>query len=462
VMGKGGGIDIELVRHYVASRLPGIPRYRQRLEYIPIENHPVWVDDDHFDLVYHVRHTSLPRPGSDPQLRELCARLLERPLNRSKPLWEIWVVEGLAGGRFALLMKVHHCMVDGLGGVELLAALLQPTPETPTTDVTPWAPRPAPSSAELLRDEVARRAKMSVELARRLRRNDGGREPGEVGWGRSLQAVWELVREGIRRPVASPLNVTIGPHRRFHWATCDLAAFKEVKNQLGGTVNDVVLTVVSGAVRTFFDRRGFAADGIDFRAAVPVNVRAEAERHTTGNRVSAWLVSLPIHERRPIRRLLAVQEMSRHLKETNQAIGGRMLTQAAEWTSTNVLTLGALLSSRVQPFNLIVTNVPGPQFPLYLLGARMEAIYPQVPLFESQALGIALFSYDGKLFWGFNGDWDALPDLDEFVRDIEASFRALCRAAQRRRTAATVKRTRRPTPEPASARPLRPAANLRW
>jgi diacylglycerol O-acyltransferase / wax synthase len=460
---KDGGIDIARIRRYVDSRLPSIPRYRQRLAYIPVENHPVWIDDDHFDLVYHVRHTSLPRPGSDPQLRELCARILERPLNRAKPLWEIWVIEGLAGRRFGLVMKVHHCMVDGLGGVELLAALLQPTADTPSVAATAWQPRPAPSSAELLRDEVARRAKMSIELARRLRSNSAAGEPGEGGWGGSLKAVWELVREGIRRPVPSPLNQPIGPHRRFHWATCDLAALKEVKNELGGTLNDVVLATVSGAVRAFFERRGFAADGMDFKVAVPVNVRAEEERHTTGNRVSAWLVSLPIHEHRPTRRLLAVQELSRHLKESNQALGGRMLTQAAEWTSTNVLTLGALLSSRVQPFNLIVTNVPGPQFPLYLLGARMEAIYPQVPLFESQGLGIALFSYDGKLFWGFNGDWDVLPDLEEFVRDIEASFRGLSRAARRRHTAAG---TATPAPRPVSALasppPLRRAANARW
>jgi len=355
-------------------------------------------------------------------------------------------------------------MVDGLGGVELLAALLQPTAEVQSPPAhgaaTEWRPRPAPSSAELLRDEVARRAKLSIGLARRVRRTGAKGEPGEEGWGRTLQAVWELVREGIRRPVASPLNQPIGPHRRFHWATCDLAGFKEVKQQLGGTVNDVVLSVVSGAVRTFFERRGFAANGMDFKVAVPVNVRAAAERHTTGNRVSAWLVSLPIHERRPTRRLFAVQETSRHLKETNQAIGGRMLTQAAEWTSTNVLTLGAMLSNRVQPFNLIVTNVPGPQFPLYLLGARMLAIYPQVPLFENQALGIALFSYAGKLFWGFNGDFDALPDLEEFVHDIEASFRGLHRAAQRQRVATG----RKPTPQQPQSQPmtLRPAANSRW
>jgi len=463
---KDGGIDIARIRQYIDSRLPSIPRYRQRLAYIPVENHPVWIDDDHFDLGYHVRHTSLPRPGSDPQLRELCARLLERPLNRAKPLWEIWVVEGLAGGRFALLMKVHHCMVDGLGGVELLAALLQPVPDAGSAGVvngaSDWRPRPAPSSRTLLRDEVARRAKMSIELARRLRRNGAAGEPGEVGWGGSLKAVWELVREGIRRPVTSPLNQPIGPHRRFHWATCDLAAFKEVKNQFGATVNDVVLSVVTGAVRAFFERRGFNAAGMDFKAAVPVNVRAEAERHTTGNRVSAWLVSLPIHERRPTQRLLALQEMSRHLKQTNQAIGGRMLTQAAEWTSTNVLTLGALLSSRVQPFNLIVTNVPGPQFPLYLLGARMEAIYPQVPLFENQGLGIALFSYDGKLFWGFNGDWDVLADIEAFVQDIEASFRGLCRAARRQRIAPTPKVTRQQPPDLQRLPRLRSAANSKW
>lgn len=425
-----GGIDVQRIRTYVEAHLASVPRYRQRLAYIPVENRPVWVDDDHFDLTYHVRHVALPRPGTDPQLQEVCARILERRLDRAKPLWEIWVIEGLAGGRFALLMKVHHCMVDGLGGVELLAKLLRPTPDATVEAPAEWHPRRSPDTARLLRDEIARRTRIANQLVRWLRSNNWEQEAGEGGWGGRLQAAWELVRQGVHRPVTTPLNQQLGPHRRLHWGTCDLAALKEVRSRLGGTVNDVVLSAVGGAVRSFFAARKFAPESADFRVAVPVNMRAEEEQRALGNRVSAWLVSLPIHESCAMRRLHAVRDLSHHFKETQQAIASETLLQAAEWTSTNVLSLGALLLARMQPFNLIVTNVPGPQFPLYLLGAEMEAIYPHVPLFENQSLGIALFSYNGKVFWGFNADWDALPDLDEFVQGVEANLYDLRKAAQ--------------------------------
>jgi len=427
---KGGGVDVARIRRHVASRLPHMPRYRQRLAYIPFENHPVWVDDERFELEYHVRHTSLPRPGTDAQLRELAARLLERPLHRGRPLWEIWVVEGLAGDRFALVMKVHHCMVDGLAGVELLSALLSPLPEAAVEEPVEWRPRLAPSASTLFSDELSRRLRMSADLLRGVR--DAVREPRRRGRdiGPKLAAAWRLLRDSARRPVRTPLNQPIGPYRRFGWVEHDLAVIKEIKHQLGGTVNDVVLAVMAGAVRDFFERREFCAEGLDFRVAVPVNVRTEQERRSGGNRVSAWLLSLPIHERYSARRLQAVRAQSLQVKDSGLASGAELLAQAAEWTSANVLNLGALLANQAQPFNVIVTNVPGPQMPLYLDGAPMSALYPQVPLFESQCLGVALFSYAGKLFWGFNGDFDALPDLDQFVQAIERSFRTLRKAAR--------------------------------
>jgi diacylglycerol O-acyltransferase / wax synthase len=427
-----GGVDIGRIRSYIGSRVPAIPRYRQRLAYTPIDGHPVWVDDDCFELSYHVRHTSLPRPGTEAQLREFCARLLERPLNRSKPLWEAWVIEGLSGGGFALLLKVHHCMVDGLAGAELLAALLSPVPETEWDDPPEWNPRPAPSGFELLRDEVTRRAKLPFDLLQEVR--NAVQEPREVQaqLTRRLAAAWKLVRDGVRQSGATPFNRPIGAHRRFHWAALDLGEVKAVKNRLGGTVNDVVLATVSGAVRRFLLQRQVSLFGLDFRVGVPVSVRSEEERGTAGNRVSIWIMPLCVQERYPARRLNAVRAASARFKETDQAGGGDVLAQAAEWTGANVLSMGLAVANRNPPFNLIVTNVPGPQVPLYLAGARMLAAYPLVPLFSNQGLGIALFSYDGKLFWGLNADWDTLPDVDRFAAAIEESFAELRTAAQQR------------------------------
>ena len=435
-----GGVEIGRIRQYVASRLPLIPRYRQRLAYTPVEGHPVWVDDHRFDLAYHVRHTSLPRPGTEAQLRELCARLLERPLNRAKPLWEAWVIEGLAGGRFALLLKVHHCMVDGLAGAELLAALLSPVAETEWDDPPEWKPRPVPSRFELLRDEVSRRAKMPLDLLRGL--TDAARDSGDISssLARRFTAAWKLVRDGVRRQAATPLNRPIGAHRRFHWVELDLDEVKAVKNCLGGTVNDVVLATVSGAVRRFLLHRQVSLVGLDFRVAVPVSVRSEEERSTPGNRVSVWIMPLCVQERYPVRRLNAVRKASAHLKETNQAGGADVLARAAEWTGANVLSMGLAVANRNPPFNLIVTNVPGPPVPLYLAGALMLAAYPLVPLFSNQGLGIALFSYAGKLFWGLNADWETLPDIDVFADAIEASFAELLGAARQQVVMATTKR----------------------
>jgi len=238
------------------------------------------------------------------------------------------------------------------------------------------------------------------------------------------------VRDGVRRPAATPLNRPIGPHRRFQWVTLDLDDVKAVKNRLGGTVNDVVLATVSGAVRRFLLHRQVRLFGLDFRVAVPVSVRSEEERGVPGNRVSVWIMPLCVQERYPVRRLRAVHAASERFKETNQAEGADVLAQAAEWAAANVLSMGLAVANRNPPFNLIVTNVPGPQVPLYLAGAPMLAVYPLVPLFSNQGLGIALFSYAGKLFWGLNADWDTLPDIGVFAEAIQASFAELLDAAR--------------------------------
>jgi diacylglycerol O-acyltransferase len=424
-----GGIDIDRIRAYVSSRLHLIPRYRQRLEFIPVENHPVWVDDDHFNIHYHVRHTALPRPGDERQLKRLAARIMAQHLDRSKPLWEMWVVEGLEGGdNFALISKIHHCMVDGMSSVDLLNVLLQPEPVESFEPPPDWLPRPAPTSFELLRDAAYRYATLPFELGRSI--------PDLVGQARDprsdVRARMRAVRDtlsGMSRPSLTPLNQPVGPHRRFDWLAMDLGRVKDVKNRVGGTLNDVVLTTVAGAVRRFLTRRRVHPEHLDFRVMAPVSVRSQQEQGSLGNRVSAWMVPMPLGEPDPRERLAKIRETTAALKDTKQAMGAEVLTAVGEWTPSTLLSLGAQLATRRLPFNLVVTNVPGPQVPLYLLGARMLDNYGLVPLMDNLCLGIVLFSYAGKLCWGFTSDWDLLPDLHDFVLDIEASFRELSELA---------------------------------
>ena len=429
---RGRGIDIDAIRAYIGSRLHHVPRYRQRVVFTPIEHWPVWVDDHHFNLNYHVRHTSLPHPGDERQLKRLCGRIMSQPLDRARPLWEAWIVEGLEGGRFALVCKTHHCMVDGISGVDLLAALLQPSADRVIEEQPPWVARPAPTPLDMLRDSLLRR----VGLPRRLMRaaRDVLDEPEESGQRlvETLSGMWKTISTGLPPPAETPLNRPIGPHRRLDWLALDLAEVKEVKNHLGGTVNDVVLATVAGAVRRFFQHRGVNPGGLEFRVTVPVSTRRPEDHGGMGNQVSAWLVQLPIDERDARRRFDRVREMTASLKQAKQAQGIAALIQAADWVGTIPLTLGVRLTEWLHPYNLIVSNVPGPQFPLYLLGAEMLAGYPLVPLFSNQTLTVAIFSYVGKLCWGVNADWDLVPDLHDFVKAVSLSFDELRRSVKPR------------------------------
>jgi WS/DGAT/MGAT family acyltransferase len=421
-----GGVDIDRIRRYIGARLHWIPRYRQKLKFIPIENHPVWVDDDRLNLHYHVRHTSLPKPGTVKQLKELSARILSQQLDRGKPLWEVWIVEGLEGGRFAMVVKTHHCVVDGISGVGLMSVLLSPTPEATIETPPEWTPRPAPSGADLLRESLRFRATQGVQIGRTLR--DLVRSSKRSRVAENLGTAWEMITEGLKQPAKTPLNQPIGHYRRFDWKTLPLDRVKSIKNSLGGSINDVVLTTVAGAVREFLIHRDALRKRLDYRAVVPVSVRSGEEQGQGGNRVSAWLLSLPVTQPEPLQRFAAVQKTTERLKKSNQAKGIEILTQLAE-LSTPILTLGVGLAARMNPYNLIVTNVPGPPTPLYMLGAPMVEGFPHVPLFENQGLAVALFSYNGRLCWGFNADWDLVPDLDVFVGAVERSFNELYVAA---------------------------------
>jgi diacylglycerol O-acyltransferase len=425
-----GGVDIDKIRDYVASRLHLIPRYRQRLAYVPLENHPVWVDDEHFNIHYHLRHVALPKPGDARQLRRLAARVMAQHLDRQKPLWEIWILEGLAdAGQFVMITKVHHCMVDGLSSVVLLNILLTPRPSEGCDQPPHWIPSREPSGWALVRGALGRYARLPLELASSLPRVLREAVDPRSGLCAELRALRSTVAAGSRGVSDTPLNRCIGPHRRLDWLTMNLAEVKGVKNALGGTLNDVVLATVAGALRRFLLRRGMDVMLLDVRVMAPVSIRTDEDHDVLGNQIAAWMVPMPLGERDPLRRLERIREATNRLKESSPALGSALLTGVGEWAPPSLLSLGARLAVRALPFNLVVTNVPGPQQALYMLGGKMVDNFGFIPLVDSLCLGVVLFSYSGKLCWGFTAEWDLLPDLDDFVNDVAMSFRELCEAS---------------------------------
>ncbi|HJQ84783.1 MAG TPA: wax ester/triacylglycerol synthase family O-acyltransferase [Candidatus Binatia bacterium] len=428
----GGGVDIDRFRTLMEAGMHRLPRYRQKLATIPFFNHPVWVDDDRFNLSYHLRHTHLPVPGDERLLKRLAGRIMSQALDRGKPLWEMWVVEGLQGNRFAIITKVHHCMIDGVGSVELTGSVMRPTPDHDIRlDEPPprWMPRPTPTPRALVAGEMLRRVLEPVGAVAALPR--AVRDPRSatdalVG---SALGIGEALATGLRPASPTPLNVDIGPHRRFDWTSMDIATVKQIRQKLGGTLNDIVLAIVAGGLRKFLRRRGLGVERLDFRAMVPVNVRTQAERESMGNRVAMMVARLPLDARDPGERLSRVIRETTVLKHSRQAAGIQTLEELSDHTFTTLFTLFGRLAAGSRPFNLVVTNVPGPAFPVYIEGARMLACHPLVPLYRNQALGIALFSYDGRLWWGFNADWDALPDLHDLVEAVAGELPALARVA---------------------------------
>jgi WS/DGAT/MGAT family acyltransferase len=438
-----GGIDIDRIRQAIHARLHLVPRFRQRLAYVPYERNPIWIDDDRFRLAYHLRHTALPRPGDARTLKRLVGRIMSQPLDRGRPLWEMWFVEGLNGDRFALISKTHHCMIDGISGADLISVIMEPTlnPEPGTPE--PWTPRPRPSDTRLSFDAVRRRLAQPVEAVQAVADAIGNPQGALQRLREDFSAIGEALAPALTPASRTPLNVEVGPHRRFDWLAMKVADFKAVKNALGGTLNDVVLATVSGALRRFFAQRGVDPDDLQVRAMVPVSVRTRDERGHLGNRVTQLVAPLPVELDSPLARLTAVRETMGGLKESKQAIGGEILTAISEWTVPNLLVQAVRLAERSRPYNLVVTNVPGPQIPLYFLGCPMLTTYPVVPLFHNLGLVIGLFSYNGGLFWGLNADWENLPDLHDFTVLLERSFGELQAAAQRATQKATRKKARK-------------------
>ncbi|MBN1530734.1 MAG: wax ester/triacylglycerol synthase family O-acyltransferase [Thermoleophilaceae bacterium] len=422
----------ELIAHIEPS-LALIPRYRQRLAFPPLElGRPFWVDDPSFNLHYHVRHTALPRPGSDEQLRELTGRIFSQRLDRSKPLWELWVVQGLERNRFALISKTHHALVDGVSGVDIATVLFDLSPVPAEHPATPeWTPAPEPSDAELAAEGIKGIVRTPIEIAGRAlgALSRPGRSAEQLR--EAAEGVGEVVWAGLNPAPDVPLNVPIGPHRRVWWVESRLADFKAIKDVLGGTVNDVVLTVVAGALGRWLRGRGVRTEGLELRALVPVSIRGEEERGALGNRIAAMRGPLPVYADDPVERLRIVRAGMSDLKESKQALGAEVIAGLTGFAPPTLLAQASRLNFSTRLFNLIVTNVPGPQFPLYILGREMESIVPIAFLPENHAMAVAIMSYNGKVHFGLLGDYDSMPDLDRFGKHLEDCLAQLLTAAKK-------------------------------
>ncbi len=450
-----GGIDIARYRRAVEAVLHWIPRYRQKLAWTPVEGWPVWIDDRHFDIGYHIRHLSLPRPGALDQLKELAGRILSRHLDRSRALWEVWVIEGLEGGeQFAVVNKIHHCMIDGAAGADLSQILMSPSSSVEPGEAVPYMPRPAPSSLELAGHALRTRLEMPWQAMQRARERRAAGGPGlATELPKRARAVAELLGFGLQPASPTPLNGDLSPHRRLEWLTMPFPDVLELRAVLGCKVNDVVLATVAGAMRRYLFRRRIDPARLDFRVAAPVSVRREEHERRQGNHVSSWIVSLPLAKAEPLAQLAEIRARTAALKESDAALGLETIMDVAEWLPPPVIAGGASLARG--PANTMVTNVPGPQFPLYEVGARLLGMYPVVPLIPGCGLGIALFSYDGKLCWGFNADYELVPDLRLLVDDVRVAFEALRGAAV---SHYMEQRTRRPGPAPSKKKAKTPTA----
>jgi WS/DGAT/MGAT family acyltransferase len=412
----------------IAARLHRVPRYRQRVVFPAFgAGRPVWVDDSDFDLEYHVRHTALPAPGGEQQLRRLAGRLLGQRLDRDKPLWEFWLVEGLEEGRFALVAKTHHCMIDGISGVDLAGALLDHTAEPHAVAAERWQPRPAPDPATLALRSVLQQAIHPAELVRGALDSSSHRRQAFVDLAGGLRPLLGLSRMGPAPE--SSLNQPIGPHRRLETVSLDLAAVKAVRAALGGTVNDVLLAVIAGALRELLRARG-EEPRADLRAMVPVSVRRAEARGTMGNQVAAVFCALPVGEADPVARLRRLSREMQGLKENRQAVGALALTRLGELAPPALAAQASRLEVTSRFMNIVVTNVPGPQAPIYLLGRKLLAWYPVVPLARAQTVAIALLSYDGRIGVGLLGDADRARDLPTLARAIPGALSELVQAAQ--------------------------------
>jgi diacylglycerol O-acyltransferase / wax synthase len=422
--------DYQEFLDHLAARLHLVPRYRQRLAEIPLgQGRPKWVDDERFDLRYHVRHTALPSPGSEYELQVLCGRIFSQPLRRDRPLWENYLVEGLEGGRFAILSKTHHALVDGISGLDILSVLFA---EDADARADAWSPQRPPSGATLLAESLLERATRPFEVVRGVRALLRGPRRAAESVVQTAVGVGAMAWAGLQPAPPSPYNdELVGPDRRFTWLRASLDDVKAIKNELGGTVNDVVLATVSRALRRHMLRRGVDVTGLELKAFVPVSVRREDQRggEQLGNQVAGIIARLPVHCDDPLTCLEIVSEQMSGLKESGQAVGAQTLTELTGFAPPTIFVQAARLAARQRVVNLVVTNVPGPQFELSLLGRPLTDIFPMVPLGQNLTFGVAIVSYNGTMNFGLCGDFNAMYDLDDVPGDFAAALEELADAA---------------------------------
>ncbi|RIJ70907.1 wax ester/triacylglycerol synthase family O-acyltransferase [Nakamurella silvestris] len=410
----------------ISSRLSLVPRFRQRVRFVPGRiARPVWVDDENFDLTYHVRRSALPAPGTDEQLTELVGRLISRPLDRTRPLWEIYVIEGLQGGRIALVNKTHHAMVDRIGAVDLAAAILDISPSPRALPEQVWLPTPAPSDADLVVDAIADLTSRPSDILDVVKLAALDVRSAVAGLSSGLSGAWELARRTVRPAPRSPLNVPVSGQRRFAAVSVDLAAVKKIRKVHSGTVNDVILTALTGALRSWLLARGEPVTaGTTVRAMLPVSIREEGPGVDP---VVSYLVDLPVSEPNPVMRLHQVSFAMAAHTESGQGVGADALMGLGRFAPPTLHALGARVGSQLsrRVYNLLVTNVPGPQIPLYAAGALVVAMYPVASLAPGQALALSVTSYNGTVYFGLTADRDAMPDVDEFGAHIREAVEEL-------------------------------------
>jgi diacylglycerol O-acyltransferase len=427
---SGGRLGEGDLARLITERIHLVPRFRQKAVVPPFgAGRPVWVDDGGFDMSFHLRRTALPSPGGRRELAEFVQRVHSRPLDRTKPLWEMYLIEGLEDGYVAILSKSHHAMIDGISGMDIATVMFDFSPETQRVKPRPWDPEPPPSGGELLVqalvDQVAHPVQGLFDGATRVLR-----APQEAlqQAGRVLGGLRSLMALGPAPP--GPFNVPVGPNRRFAMAEVSVADAKTIKNALGGTVNDVILAAVTGALRALLLARGEAVKGLTLRAMVPVSTRDDAKQTALGNQVSMFFVDLPIGLADPARRLRRITAATKELKSSQQAVAATALMSSARWAPPTLHGLAARLLARQRVVNLVVSNVPGPQVPLYLDGARLLVAFPVMPLGEQMALSVAVTSLSGVMGFGFTTDWDTGTDIDNLSDGLLQAFDELKKAAE--------------------------------